>query len=193
LNRNSCQPVWSFDRPSRLDGFIVWFAMRTYWLVTVSGFQGSSCGGFPAFPAVLPTACQPNRVRRQGDTLRTRTSRVNRFLEVFRGLLGTRCLTPFRARKTPSGTFRKARNLSTALRPRSSYGLVSRRSSVFNTRSSLPEQPWCGGVMYQPEPRHARGSSNAMRMYPGTGDSSTPQARVLCCAAAFRTSTNACR
>jgi hypothetical protein len=33
-----CHSVWSVDRPSRLTGFISW-------LVTVSGFQGSSCGG----------------------------------------------------------------------------------------------------------------------------------------------------
>ena len=54
-----CLPVWSFDGPSRQDGVLCWFAMRTYWLVTVSGFQGSSCGGFPAYPAVLPAAHHP--------------------------------------------------------------------------------------------------------------------------------------
>ena len=47
------------------------------WLVTVSGFQGSGCGGFPAYPAVLPAACRPTRVRRQGDTLPTRPRGVN--------------------------------------------------------------------------------------------------------------------
>jgi len=52
------------------------------WLVTVSGFQGSSGGGFPAYPAVLPAASRPTCVRRQGDTLRTRLGAVNGFPEV---------------------------------------------------------------------------------------------------------------
>jgi hypothetical protein len=53
------------------------------WLVTVSGFQGSSCGGFPAYPAVLSAASHQTCVRRQGDTLRTRLGAVNGFSEVF--------------------------------------------------------------------------------------------------------------
>ena len=53
------------------------------WLVTVSGFQGSSCGGFPAYPAVLPAACRLSCVRRQGDTIRTRPEAVNGLSEVF--------------------------------------------------------------------------------------------------------------
>ena len=54
-----------------------------YWLVTVSGFQGSSCSGFPAYPAVLPAACRLSCVRRQGDTIRTRPEAVNGLSEVF--------------------------------------------------------------------------------------------------------------
>lgn len=53
-----------------------------YWLVTVSGFQGSGCSGFPAYPAVLPAACRLSCVRRQGDTLRTRREAVNGFPEL---------------------------------------------------------------------------------------------------------------
>ena len=54
-----------------------------YWLVTVSGFQGSSCGGFPCISCGFARRVPPIRVRRQGDTLRTRVCRVNRFLGTF--------------------------------------------------------------------------------------------------------------
>jgi len=64
-----------------------------YWLVTVSGFQGSSCSGFPAYPAVLPAACRLSCVRRQGDTIRTRPEAVNGLSEVFSS--------------TPRGSFRR--------------------------------------------------------------------------------------
>lgn len=59
-----------------------------YWLVTVSGSQGSDCGGFHAYPAVLPAADRQTRIRRQGDTLRTHQKRVNGFPELFPGPSG---------------------------------------------------------------------------------------------------------
>ena len=74
-----CLPVWSFNGPSRQDGVVLVRFANLYWLVTVSGFQGSSCGGFPAYPAVLPAASRQTCVRRQGDTLRIRLHRVNSF------------------------------------------------------------------------------------------------------------------
>ena len=65
-----------------MTGFVLVRFANLYWLVTVSGFQGSSCSGFPAYPAVLSAACRLCCVRRQGDTLRTRRIRVNGFLKL---------------------------------------------------------------------------------------------------------------
>jgi hypothetical protein len=142
LNPYNVLPVWSFDGPSRHDGFIVWFALRTYWLVTVSGFQGSDCGGFPAYPAVLSAAHQPIRVQRQGDTLRTRVCGVNRFLRsswasvwpIREGDPGTKNAPGNHLRRRANGVGRTASRFR-------QYRFVSLRHSVFNTRSSLPEQP----------------------------------------------------
>jgi len=45
-----------------MTGFVLVRFANLYWLVTVSGFQGSGCSGFPAYPAVLPAACRQTRV-----------------------------------------------------------------------------------------------------------------------------------
>ena len=68
--------------PLGMTGFVLVRFANLYWLVTVSGFQGSSCSGFPAYPAVLSAACRLCCVRRQGDTLRIRRIRVNGFLKL---------------------------------------------------------------------------------------------------------------
>ena len=69
-----------------MTGFVLVRFANLYWLVTVSGFQGSSCSGFPAYPAVLSAACRLCCVRRQGDTLRIRRIRVNGFLKLSAGV-----------------------------------------------------------------------------------------------------------
>ena len=58
MNPYSVLPVWSFNGPSRHDGFNVVRFANLYWLVTVSGFQGSGCGGYGTCPAVSPAACR---------------------------------------------------------------------------------------------------------------------------------------
>ena len=78
-----CLPVWSFDGPSRQDGVSVVRFANLYWLVTVSGFQGSSCSGFPTYPAVLSAARRQKLFRRRGGTLRIRLDRVNSSPEHF--------------------------------------------------------------------------------------------------------------
>ena len=45
-----------------MTGFVLVRFANLYWLVTVSGFQGSGCSGFPAYPAVLPAACHRTRI-----------------------------------------------------------------------------------------------------------------------------------
>ena len=75
-----------------------------YWLVTVSGFQGSSCSGFPAYPAVLPAACRLSCVRRQGDTIRTRPEAVNGLSELFSIAISAGSELGSRETRTPSET-----------------------------------------------------------------------------------------
>ena len=55
-------PVWSVCRPSRHDGFIVDPRCEPYWLVTVSGFQGSG--------AARQSPCFLRFSRRQSPTPR---------------------------------------------------------------------------------------------------------------------------
>ena len=96
-----CLPVWSFDGPSRPTGYVLVRYANLYWLVTVSGFQGSSCSGFPTYPAVLPAACYLTRVKRQGDTLLIRTTRVNNFSEHFLDYLEVDVPSQIRESKAP--------------------------------------------------------------------------------------------
>jgi hypothetical protein len=134
--------------------------MRTYWLVTVSGFQGSSCGGFPAYPAVLPAACHLTCVRRQGDTLRTHHERVNGFSEVFPAAVGS-----------PSESVRenkKASRISVGRR-HERHGAIcfgnrfaigsSPDPSSFSTHTLQPRNDFwrCGAVLYQRPHCGARG------------------------------------
>ena len=48
--------------PLGKTGLVLVRFANLYWLVTVSGFQGSGCSGFPAYPAVLPAARRQTRV-----------------------------------------------------------------------------------------------------------------------------------
>ena len=111
-----------------------------YWLVTVSGFQGSSCSGFPAYPAVLPAACRLSCVRRQGDTIRTRPEAVNGLSELFSITLSAGFRAWIQATKSASRIHRKApeRRSIASLRLLSRYGFDFRSQLlVFNTRSSV--------------------------------------------------------
>jgi hypothetical protein len=103
-----CLPVWSFDGPSRPTGYVLVRFANLYWLVTVSGFQGSSCSGFPTYPAVLPAACCLACVKRQGDTLLIRTTRVNNLSEHFFGQLSADVPSQMRDSKSASRSSRKA-------------------------------------------------------------------------------------
>ena len=77
-----------------MTGLVLVRFANLYWLVTVSGFQGSSCSRFRLLPAVLPAACRLCCVRRQGDTLRIRLDRVNRLSELFFGVFRAEFLLP---------------------------------------------------------------------------------------------------
>ncbi len=103
-----CLPVWSFDGPSRPTGYVLVRYANLYWLVTVSGFQGSSCSGFPTYPAVLPAACRLACVKRQGDTLLIRTTRVNNFSEHFLDHILVGVPSQIRESKSASRSSRKA-------------------------------------------------------------------------------------
>ena len=73
-------PVWSVSRPSRIDGFMWIRIANPYWLVTVSGFQGSgAAGNSRSFPAVFPPSTSPILFRRRGRTLRIPLQPVNSF------------------------------------------------------------------------------------------------------------------
>ena len=135
-----CLPVWSFDGPSRPTGYVLVRYANLYWLVTVSGFQGSSCSGFPTYPAVLPAACCLACVKRQGDTLLIRTTRVNNFSEQFSDHLSVGVPRQIQESKTPPDLLgRRPQDSMLAALPRllCSYVIVSERLSVFNTRSGL--------------------------------------------------------
>ena len=167
-----CQPVWSFDRPSRHDGFIVWFALRTYWLVTVSGFQGSDCGGLSTYPAVLSAARRSNRVRRQGDTLRTRCCCVNRFLGSIFELRQSLVLraVPGEEKRPPDSPGRRSNHD----RRMSATDLAAMDSSPCGSQfSTLAPVPWtyprCGGVMYQSGYAPRKGYSEVLCSYPVIG------------------------
>ena len=58
MNPYNVLPVWSFNGPSRHDGFNVVRFANLYWLVTVSGFQGSGCGGRRIQPTFSPAECR---------------------------------------------------------------------------------------------------------------------------------------
>jgi hypothetical protein len=94
--------------PLGKTGYVLVRYANLYWLVTVSGFQGSSCSGFPAYPAVLPAACRLCCVRRQGGTLRIRLDRVNSFSELFSDQLTAGVPSPDRDTNNASRSFRKA-------------------------------------------------------------------------------------
>ena len=141
-----------------------------YWLVTVSGFQGSSCSGFPAYPAVLPAACRLSCVRRQGDTIRTRPEAVNGLSEVF----SSTSRGDFRRRipETKNASGSTGRRQSVAAPHHCGccvrYGFDFRSHLlVFNTRSSVSaDSQRRGVVLYQRPPRGARGSSPVRCTYP---------------------------
>jgi hypothetical protein len=125
-----------------------------YWLVTVSGFQGSSCSGFPAYPAVLPAACRLSRVRRQGDTIRTRREAVNGLPEVFSTTLSAAFRTWIRGNKNASrGATGRRQSVTGPHRCgfRFRYGFDFRSHLlVFNTRSSVSaDSQRRGVVLYQ--------------------------------------------
>jgi hypothetical protein len=94
--------------PLGKTGYVLVRYANLYWLVTVSGFQGSSCSGFPAYPAVLPAACRPYCVRRQGGTLRIRLDRVNSFAELFPDHASAGVQMPDQGTRNASRSFRKA-------------------------------------------------------------------------------------
>lgn len=50
-------PVWPVDWPSRCDGYLCGSSTDPYWLVTVSGFQGS--GAARGYVTCLSPRCQP--------------------------------------------------------------------------------------------------------------------------------------
>ena len=141
-----------------------------YWLVTVSGFQGSSCSGFPAYPAVLPAACRLSCVRRQGDTIRTRPEAVNGLSEVFSGTSRGDFRRRILETKNASRIHRKAseRRSTASLRLLSRYGFDFRSHLlVFNTRSSVSaDSQRRGVVLYQRPHRGARGSAPVLGSYP---------------------------
>ncbi len=126
--------------PLDKTGLVLVRFANLYWLVTVSGFQGSSCSGFPTYPAVLPAACRLTLFRRRGDTLRIRLDRVNSFSEHFFDRLRAVFLAPDRRLETPSDSLgRRPQDSMSAASTRlpCSYVIVSERLSVFNTRSGL--------------------------------------------------------
>jgi hypothetical protein len=167
-----CLPVWSFNGPSRPTGYVLVRYANLYWLVTVSGFQGSSCSGFPTYPAVLPAACYLTRVKRQGDTLLIRTTRVNNFSEHFFDHLAAGVLTQIRESKTPPDLLgrRSQDSMSTALPRRfCCYVIVSERLSVFNTRSGLLLAPAVRQRRLPPDRTRRKSISAARRRYPRFG------------------------
>lgn len=136
-----CLPVWSFNGPSRPTGYVLVRYANLYWLVTVFGFQGSSCSGFPAYPAVLPAACRLCCVKRQGGTLRIRLDRVNSFSELSSDHVAAGVPRPDRGTKKRLPIV--SEGVHTTVNDRvyaassTAYVIVSERLSVFNTRSGL--------------------------------------------------------
>ena len=126
------------------------------WLVTVSGSQGSSCGGFPAYPAVLPAANRPTCVRRQGDTLRTRLEACQRVSRTFSGRIDRMPMTGSGNRNAPRIHREAADGATSHLGSRRvRYCLVSRLPLVFNTHAPCLRRLIGGAVLYctsaQPE------------------------------------------
>jgi hypothetical protein len=133
-----------------------------YWLVTVSGFQGSSCSGFPAYPAVLPAACRPTCVRRQGDTIRTRPEAVNGFSEHFSAatpILGQRANQRNKdaSRDPPEGIeAARCRNCAASV---SLWIRLPTSAGFQHTLQCLNDSLRCGAVLYQRPHTGARGSA----------------------------------
>ena len=70
-NRSGSSPscvssVWPFDWPSRCDGYVCGFFTNPYWLVTVSGFQGS--GAARRYITDVASRCQSLFSTNFGDT-----------------------------------------------------------------------------------------------------------------------------
>jgi hypothetical protein len=127
--------------PLGLTGLVLVRFANLYWLVTVSGFQGSSCSRFRQLPAGLSAACRLCCVRRQGDTLLIRTHAVNRLSELFFGVFRAEFLRLIREAKAPPVSVRKAPTRQLVNRITAAtwwpYVGLSERLSVFNTRSGL--------------------------------------------------------
>ena len=82
-----CLSVWPFDRPSRSTGSCVIRFSRTYWLVTVSGFQGSSAAGTPLLSCGFTHRQSAVRFGRRVNTLLIALAPVNSFFRRISGRL----------------------------------------------------------------------------------------------------------
>ena len=80
-----CLSVWPFDRPSRSTGSCVIRFSRTYWLVTVSGFQGSSAAGTPLLSCGFTHRQSAVRFGRRVNTLLIALAPVNSFFRRISG------------------------------------------------------------------------------------------------------------
>ena len=121
-----------------MTGFVLVRFANLYWLVTVSGFQGSSCSGFPAYPAVLSAACRPWCVRRQGDTLRIRRIRVNGFPKLSAGVFpASPRVVIVGEKRTPPGSSGRRDSCSAPRERRLLRYCFSRPILLFNTHSGF--------------------------------------------------------
>jgi len=94
----SCRSDWPFDGPSR-STFHVDSLSRTYWLVTVSGFQGSSAAEKPISSCGFVRRHCAVRFGRRVNTLLIHSVPVNTFFQESRSLFRPSSLET----KTPPG------------------------------------------------------------------------------------------
>ena len=154
--------------PLGKTGLVLVRFANLYWLVTVSGFQGSGCSGFPAYPAVLPAARHRTRVGGKEIYYALTPTVSTGSSNLFRPTCG-RVWLGSRAMKTPPGT--TGRRQSGATPPCAGsrrYGFVFRSLPVFNTRSGLSTTSGGAGAY----------STSARRTPQGVGDVPDPLART---------------
>ncbi len=166
--------------PLDLTGLVLVRFANLYWLVTVSGFQGSSCSRFRLLPAVLPAACRLCCVRRQGDTLRIRLSRVNRLSELFFGTLRAKFISPDPGSKERLPTlFGGAHRQLMCRITAASRLLCDQLRTAFRFQHALRSPVWlrrCGVVLYTAPNECARGISITLCTQHASRSISSPDA-----------------